>query len=228
MRQALAAGLIGAALFATDVAASCRVALALALDVSSSVDATEYRLQIDGLANALEDPAVRRAILQIPNASVALMVFEWSGVLDQEIVQDWVEVRSAADLDVISSRLRSHSRAFSNSATGLGAALAYGLRQIGRAPRCERLKIDVSGDGQSNVGIPPQQLYHRQDFGEVTVNGLAILSDEAALDRYYRFFVMRGPGAFVEVAEDFEAYEKAIRAKLIRELGEPRLGALSR
>ena len=34
--------------------AACRQALALGLDVSGSVDACEYRLQIDGLAQALD------------------------------------------------------------------------------------------------------------------------------------------------------------------------------
>lgn len=32
--------------------ANCRLALALGLDVSGSVDSREYRLQLDGLANA--------------------------------------------------------------------------------------------------------------------------------------------------------------------------------
>ncbi|WP_112323334.1 DUF1194 domain-containing protein [Oceanibium sediminis] len=212
------------ALVAAPATAACRVALTMALDVSSSVDAGEYALQINGLADALEDAEVRRAIFQVPGATVALQIYEWSGVFDQKIVQDWVEVRTPSDLDQMAARLREHRRAFTNAATGLGAALRFGLGQMARAPACERQKIDVSGDGQNNTGMPPQQLYTRLDFADVTVNGLAILSDEAALDRYYRFFVVRGPSAFVEVAEDFSDYGKAIRGKLIRELGEPRLG----
>lgn len=205
-------------------AQDCRVALTLALDVSSSVDAAEYRLQMEGLASALEDPAVRRAIFQVPRMGVALQVFEWSGVYDQVVVTDWVLIDDPGDLDRLSTTLRSHTRSFSNAATGLGHALAFGLRQIGRAPACGYYKIDVSGDGQSNVGVPPQMLYTRQDFGETTVNGLAIESDEDALSRYYEYFVIRGPGAFVERAEDFEDYGRAMRAKLIRELGTPQLG----
>ena len=41
-------------------AAECRLALSLGLDVSSSVDAREYRLQTEGLAAALIAPEVRR------------------------------------------------------------------------------------------------------------------------------------------------------------------------
>ncbi len=205
-------------------AQSCRIALSLALDVSSSVDDQEYILQVEGVARALEDADVRRALFQIPNAYVMLQVFEWSGVNDQTIVQDWVAVRDVADLEAMAARLRSHQRSVRNAATGLGRALVFAHRQMARAPGCGFYKIDVSGDGQSNVGIPPQQLSDRLAFDEITVNGLAILSDERALGRYYRYFVIRGPGAFLEVAEDFEAYPAAIKRKLIRELGVPQVG----
>ena len=59
--------------------AACRQSLALALDVSASVDAREYVLQLEGVALALEDPAVRAALLDLPDAPVSLAVFEWSG-----------------------------------------------------------------------------------------------------------------------------------------------------
>ena len=228
--RALAAAVLAAGLLAqtalAQVIGTCRVALTLALDVSSSVDALEYRLQIGGLADALEDPEVIRAILGVPGTSVALQVFEWSDLHDQNIVHDWIEVRSEGDLAALVAALRSHSRAFANGKTGLGQALAFGLRQLQRSPDCGLKKIDISGDGQSNVGIPPQSLYGRLDFGQVTVNGLAIASDEEALARYYRNFVIHGPGAFVEEAADFTAYAQAIKRKLIRELGVPHLGAL--
>ena len=228
--RALAAAVLAAGLLAqtalAQVTGTCRVALTLALDVSSSVDALEYRLQIGGLADALEDPDVVRVILGVPGTSVALQVFEWSDLHDQHIIHDWIEVRGEAELSTLVATLRTHTRTFANGKTGLGQALAFGLRQLQRGPRCGLMKIDVSGDGQSNVGIPPQSLYGRLDFGQVTVNGLAIASDEEALARYYRNFVIHGPGAFVEEAADFTAYAQAIKRKLIRELGVPHLGAL--
>ena len=48
--------------------ADCRQALALGLDVSGSVDALEYRLQLDGVAGALLDPEVIGAFLAFPDA----------------------------------------------------------------------------------------------------------------------------------------------------------------
>ena len=47
---------------ASGAVAECRQALMLALDVSGAVDQREYRLQLDGLANALLDPQVVAAL----------------------------------------------------------------------------------------------------------------------------------------------------------------------
>jgi hypothetical protein len=55
----------------------------------------------------------------------------------------------------------------------------------------------------------------------VVINGLAILNDEPALDRYYRRQVIGGKRAFVLLAKDFTDFADAIRRKLIREIGHP-------
>jgi hypothetical protein len=63
----------------------------------------------------------------------------------------------------------------------------------------------------------------------VTVNGLVIngadFEAETGLIGFYKGHVIRGPGAFVEVAQGFEDYERAMRRKLERELSPPVLGA---
>ena len=59
-------GLLG--LGAGPADAACRLALALGLDVSGSVDAAEYRLQLDGVAAALTDEDVQAALFAMPGA----------------------------------------------------------------------------------------------------------------------------------------------------------------
>jgi hypothetical protein len=54
-----------------------------------------------------------------------------------------------------------------------------------------------------------------------TINGLAILSDDPQLDKYYRESLIGGRDAFIEVAERFEEFADAIRRKLIREIYPP-------
>ena len=51
-------------MFAAPAASACDVALMLAVDVSGSVDGTEYRIQMDGLAAGLRDPIVSEALVR--------------------------------------------------------------------------------------------------------------------------------------------------------------------
>ncbi|MGH6801772.1 MAG: DUF1194 domain-containing protein, partial [Methyloceanibacter sp.] len=55
----------------------------------------------------------------------------------------------------------------------------------------------------------------------ITINGLAILSDDPRLDIYYKRSLIGGADAFVEVAHDFSQFATAIRQKLIREIYPP-------
>ena len=89
---ALLAGLV-----APPAEAACRLALLLALDVSSSVDDREYALQSQGLAAALDAPEVRHAILS-GGGEVALAVYEWSGRDRERLHLDWTLLRSHADI----------------------------------------------------------------------------------------------------------------------------------
>ena len=87
--------------------AGCRLALLLALDVSSSVDEDEDRLQRLGLANALISPEVEQAFLSDPGQSVALAIYEWSGRYQQDILLDWVELHGPGDLLNVAEAIRS-------------------------------------------------------------------------------------------------------------------------
>ena len=200
-------------------AQGCRLALSLALDVSSSVDAREYRLQTEGLAAALVAPEVKAAFLAAPETPVALQIYEWSGWQQQEVRQDWVTIAEPEDLDQVAARLRAQARSFSQYPTALGMALLFGGRSLKAQSACERRTLDVSGDGTNNDGVSPEQA--RRDFPleGVTVNGLVVGSNMVTLGRYYHAFVIQGPGAFVEAITDYADFETAMRRKLLRELG---------
>lgn len=208
-------------------AAACRLALALALDVSSSVDATEDALQRGGLAAALVAPDVQAAFLD-PGEPVALAVYEWSGRQKQVLLQDWALIRSAADLRAVSARIAASSRSHDDFPTALGYALGFGATLLGRAPDCAAATLDVSGDGENNEGFGPRKAQAAFPFDGVTVNGLVVRATPTDgrddLVAYYRDAVIHGPGAFVEVAGGFADFERAMRAKLIRELGVVMIG----
>ncbi|SPH17051.1 hypothetical protein DEA8626_00565 [Defluviimonas aquaemixtae] len=222
MRAALALAVL---LAAGPAAGACRLALALGVDVSRSVDAEDYAIQRRGILAALADPAIRDAFLK-PEDAVAFAVYEWSGQAYQEVIVDWTLVRSESGLAAIRAVIEAHERGGTALPTGLGAALDYGHALIARAPDCAARTLDISGDGRSNDGRGPEEVYAETDFGDIVVNGLPIGGHEADIAIYYRARVIRGPGAFVEVARDETDYPRAIRRKLERELTEQLMGAL--
>ncbi len=223
--RVLAASLSIAILGAAPADAACRLALALGIDVSRSVDARDYQIQRDGLIAALADPVIQEAFLK-PENRVAFAVYEWSGQAHQDMIVDWVMVESAADLNAIMDRIDTYDRGADHLPTGLGAALEFGRGLIARAPVCDARTLDISGDGRSNDGLGPEDIYARDDFEGLLVNGLPIGGHEADIAFYYRARVIHGPGAFVEIARTEEDFPRAIRRKLERELTEQLLGGL--
>lgn len=214
---------------APSTAAECRLALLLALDISSSVDASEDALQRGGLAAALRAPEVRAAFLAV-DLPVALAVYEWSGRYNQKVILDWVLIDDPAEIDRAADQIAASRRSQTEYPTAMGYALGYGAGMLSRGPHCLTRTIDVAGDGRNNDGFPPASAYAAFPFDGVTVNGLVVdaaeFGAEADLVPFYRDQVLRGPGAFLELADGFEDYERAMRRKLERELRPPTVGAL--
>ena len=220
LRFVLALGLM-----ALPAGAECRLALALAVDVSRSVSIADFRIQTDGLVAALRDPRIRQALL-VPPGEVALAVFHWSGDDHQVLVQPWILIASEADLAAVIAAVQASRRPEVAEATALGWALVYARDLFDAAPVCAERVLDVAGDGRSNIGISAASAYRRADYTGITVNGLAIGEHENDLADYYRAEVIRGPGAFVEFARKQEDYPRAIRRKFLRELTGPMIGGL--
>jgi hypothetical protein len=201
-------------------AEGCRLALVLALDVSISVDAEEDRLQREGLARALLAPEVVAAFLA--GDPVALHAFEWSGARSQSaILPGWEVVRTPADLGRIAEAIRrSERRHGPGDFTAVGAALAHAAEMLGEAPACRARTVDVSGDGRNNDGPQVEDVVRSAAFEGVTVNALVIggAEDGGLLAEWFDANVLRGPGAFRVLADGYGDYERAMRAKLMREL----------
>lgn len=212
-------------------AVECRLALAMAVDISSSVDATEDTLQRSGIVAALTAPEVEAAFFAA-DLPVALAVYEWSGRYNQQIILDWTMIDSRAALlraaEVVANSKRSHN----DFPTAMGYALGYGAQLLARSPDCLRKTLDMAGDGQSNEGFPPANAYREFPFQGVTVNGLVVnaadFEGEVGLIAFYQGEVIYGPGAFLVIADGFDDYERAMRRKLERELTPPAIGALER
>ncbi|MDP2082867.1 MAG: DUF1194 domain-containing protein [Pseudotabrizicola sp.] len=197
----------------------CDVALVLAIDVSGSIDAGEYRTQANGTANALLDPAVTDVLLE---GQVAVTVLHWSGQGQQAVVLPWVQMRAPADIVHAANLIRSAPRAFSGSDTAVGEAIDAALSLFANAPRCARNIIDISGDGPENSGNTVRAARSRASAAGVAINAIAIedLGQSTAITRFYENWVITR-GGFVITSRGVSAYPQAIRAKLLRELEKP-------
>lgn len=220
---------VGSVAWAGTTLAQCRQALAVALDVSGSVDSSEYRLQLGGLANALIDPDVQRAILAQPGTPVYLAVYEWSGPQYQHLLLNWTAVTDQTTLLAVSAHLANLARRPAPPGTALGNAMQYGADLLGTGPECWKRTLDISGDGKSNFGPHPRDIRQSLLRRALTVNALVIGVDDppagdtrqvelGELSAYFRAWVVIGQDAFVETAVGFEDYQSAMTRKLLREL----------
>lgn len=195
------------------------VAIVLAVDASSSVSHGEFGLQMDGIAQALRDGEVARAIAGGPSGRVAFTLVQWSGPGQVRQALDWRAVDSPEGIETLARDVELTPRYFSAGGTAIGQALLYAASQFENLPwPAGRRVIDISGDGR-NTDAPAVQ-GAREDViaGGIVINGLPILSQEPGIERYYREEVIGGYGAFVEVAADYDAFAAAMRRKLLREI----------
>ena len=215
---ALAAAVVLALQPGSGRAAGCKLALVLALDISSSVNQREYRIQLQGLARAFRTPEVIEAILTPPGAAIAAIVYEWSGYNQQDVVIPWTMLDSEAVILDFAAILAAHRRPYTDLTTSLGKAVEYGASLFARAPPCGRRVIDISGDGENNDGVGPEYFRAQGKLDGITINGLVVQGAYPDPVPYYREHVIQGPGAFVALARDFYDYPAVMIAKLLREI----------
>lgn len=221
-------------------AAQINVGLELALlaDVSRSIDAGDYALQLQGYRDAFNSDAVIDLVESFGgNASgggIAVAYAEWSGPTNQEMRVDWFHIYDETT-----------SRAFGDAIGGLAALLDRGFPTApGNALDfisfdatysfaanmfdSGRQVIDVSGDGQQNSGMDTSDARDAalRDIaaggaGIDAINGLAItpeFSDPLDLVGWYENNVQGGPGSFTVRAAGFGQFGDALIDKLTREI----------
>jgi hypothetical protein len=204
--------------------------LVLASDVSRSVDADKFKLQREGYAAAFSDANVINAITSGLHGQIAVSFVEWSGAESQRLLIRWTLIRDLDSAKRFGDQLLEIPRSFANS-TSISGGIDFALAQFADAPfDAERRTIDVSGDGNNNNGRDVRLARDEAVAAGVTVNGLAILTDQrfslssehtnppGGLEKYYRDNVIGGPGAFVLVAKDFSSFGNLLIKKLIAEI----------
>ncbi len=195
-------------------AQACDTALILTIDVSNSIDPAEYRLQTDGLADALRDPEIVETMVAGQNY---LAVVQWSGQDKQTVSIPWTQMRTALDVEGFAQKARLMERAFVLSDTAPAEAIYFSLGLFDDVAECERMVIDVSGDGTPNGGTDTRAARTAAERAGVTINGIAIESMGLAITNFFRGSVITRNG-FVMTARTHREYPQTIRAKILREI----------
>ena len=199
------------------VSPAASVALVLAVDVSESVSAERYMLQHDGIARAFETPQLIETIAGVPGGIEAL-VLEWSDPDKIAITVGWTRVANRASAAGFAAAVRATQRT-SHGLTAIGSAMLAAAAAFDHMPEpASQRVIDVSGDGMANFGAPPAKVRDQLVQEGITINGLAILTEEPWLDDYYRHNVIGGPSGFVVVAENMDSFADAMLRKLVQEI----------
>jgi hypothetical protein len=199
-------------------AAAPGVSLVLAIDVSGSVDSSEYALQRSGYVQAFQNPALQNAILNAELGGIAVTVVQWSGSGQQQQSIGWTTIDSATAANDFADAIAGMTRAFDGS-TAVGQAINFSAGLMATAPEALRYVIDVSGDGEDNVNgnAFTEAARDAAVASGITINGLPIAGG-ASLLAFYTDSVIGGPGAFVLQAGTFDDFAGAVQQKLIREI----------
>lgn len=222
-------------------------ALIVAVDVSQSVDQHRYRLQMEGIAQSLEDPDVLQVILNGPNGGILFAMVAWAD--KPELVIDWQRITSETEARNVANIVRAlphkggeftcMARMLDHVATLIVPYLPVpALRTV----------LDVSGDGIDNCIVPETVDTHRDALAAlgVTINGLPILNETGPnivgsgayrkpgfglrnmargpdtattrLDEWFERHVIAGAGAFLLAAKGYKDFGRAFRQKFVIEI----------
>jgi Protein of unknown function (DUF1194) len=223
--------------------AAVDTALIVSVDVSNSVDSDRYKLQMEGIAKALEDPGVIDAIASGPNGGILFSMMTWS---DRPFFTlPWVRIASKADALALAQRVRKLPLQGGEFTCMTRMLRSVNDKVIPQIPaKALRVVVDVSGDGPDNCNAdePIEKVRDELVANGVTINGLPILEGANAggaggppaavvtpnasaavqmptgLEDWYKSHVQGGPSSFVLAANGYGDFARAIRQKFVIEI----------
>lgn len=144
---------------------------------------------------------------------------QWSADDIQQVAVPWRIVDGPVSAADLASRIAGAPRMAAAGSTSISAALIYSAKLLAQAPvETNRQVIDVATDGINNLGPWLRDARDVVIARGITINGLAIKTEVSYLHHYLRNRMIGGPGAFVEIAKDYDDFARAINIKLLREI----------
>lgn len=219
---------------------SVDAAIVLVTDVSLSITESEYTLEKQGYASAIQSPEVLAAIHNGTVGAVALSYVEFAGPDQIATVLRWQVIHDQGSAHRFAADLLAASRS-AEGRTAVGSGIAAATQDLAESGfTATRRIIDVCGDGNSNVGIPLSIARAAALKAGITINGLAIVHSNpppwlvphvappGGIVQYYRDNVIGGPGSFVVQVNTDQDFTAAMIHKLILEIADLRLARQDR
>lgn len=218
---ACATALLPLAAVAQESTSPVDTALVLAVDVSGSVDAGRFSLQMEGIARAFEDRQVQDTILAGPRGRLLVTLVNWSH--KPQLAIPWTVISSRSDAARFAAAVRLAQRTSEDFTCMSRMMQVVADKILPLMPTAaDRVVVDVSGDGSDNCNPENPVDRIRDDLvaDEVTINGLPILEGREAdtIASWYEQHVIGGGAAFLLPADGFKDFGRAIRQKFIAEI----------
>ena len=196
-------------------------ALVVAVDVSSSVDAESYKLQMEGIAAALENEDVFASIMSTSAEGILFTMVTWAN--HPRTVISWTKIDSIEKARITAARIRKLPQ-IGGQYTCVTRMFRHIIDKVlPQMPgRAFQTVVDVSGDGKENCNPHnPVTMTRDELVGQnVTINGLPILQggEGDTIEKWYRENVIGGFGAFVVTANGFKDFGSAFIQKFRSEI----------
>jgi len=205
------------------------VNIVTALDISDSISLDDIRLELQGMAQAIQDARVHRAIQAGANRRIGFAVFAWHRNRFPVAVP-WMVIASPEDARraarAIEARMlvnvayesREGEQWYIGRLTDLSQAIDHASEMLRLAPFAgARMVINIVGNGEDNVGEEADAARDRFVARAGTINGL-VLGDDSAMVAYYGQQVIGGPGAFVMSTADPPSMADAFVRKFLADM----------
>ena len=194
--------------------------LSLVIDVSGSVNSTEYNLMMKGYSDAFYDTDIQDRIMNGALKSIAVNTVFFASTATT--TNSWTLLDSYSDIDAFAASLLTYTRPDGSCSTGLCTGTSIGSGMVASAASFTnaytgtRLVMDVSGDGQNNTGTTVLAGYNAAVAAGTTVNGITI-GGGTTLETYYTNNVITS-GGFVIAATDFNDFTNGVKQKILKEV----------
>ncbi len=201
--------------------------LSLVVDVSGSINNSEFGLQRGGYSAAFRTPGIQSQITGTTNGRVgkiAVNLIYWSGANQQAEVVPFTLLDSIAACNAFANAIDATTRQFDGQ-TSISSALNFAAPRFGTNMFDGfRKVIDISSDGDNNDG-PTVGPARTSALAQVDAINALVIGDTDLLN-YYINNVVGGTNFFALQATTFDAFRDTIFTKLTFEIPAPGAAAV--